>query len=541
MKFINLKKKKTSMHSKLLLYMFTLVLVVVMFIAVGLFFVGQFSTTTKKYSSNLTFQNEFYTRQIEKYFDDLSMMTEMLANDSSAIIDNYLNENGIHISALNDSQYYTEGVQEALLPKLEEELLKADASGAFIILNATVNTGEANSDKSKTGLYFQRSTLDRTDETLLLFRGNAELGRKKDIMPHRKWRLEFRTDFVPQTENFFNETIVKEKKSVLTDIFTLNGTSEKAMAFITSLFGADGSYYGICGFEISNNYFKDFFVQPTRLEQLTCTFSKTEKDGKIDCENIFWTGVLNGYSLKPSGTLVPKKMNDSLTEFLGENTFVAAKNEITILNTPYTLVVMQPKSEFDKTVAINVTKIVLVCFLLIISAVVLCIFFSRKFVSPVIKSLEKIRMQEHARTKSDIIEIDDLFVYLAEQDRLRDLEMKNLKHQNEELTIVTENQSSEIDKRQTEIERLAYSRKNEIDPDNYEAFKIGLKELTKTEKTVFNLYLQGKTAKEITDILNIRESTLKFHNHNILEKLCVSSRKQMLRYATLLKQEYLNQ
>lgn len=541
MKFINLKKKKTSMHSKLLLYMFTLVLVVVMFIAVGLFFVGQFSTTTKKYSSNLTFQNEFYTRQIEKYFDDLSMMTEMLANDSSAIIDNYLNENGIHISALNDSQYYTEGVQEALFPKLEEELLKADASGAFIILNATVNTGEANSDKSKTGLYFQRSTLDRTDETLLLFRGNAELGRKKNIMPHRKWRLEFRTDFVPQTENFFNETIVKEKKSVLTDIFTLNGTSEKAMAFITSLFGADGSYYGICGFEISNNYFKDFFVQPTRLEQLTCTFSKTEKDGKIDCENIFWTGVLNGYSLKPSGTLVPKKMNDSLTEFLGENTFVAAKNEITILNTPYTLVVMQPKSEFDKTVAINVTKIVLVCFLLIISAVVLCIFFSRKFVSPVIKSLEKIRMQEHARTKSDIIEIDDLFVYLAEQDRLRDLEMKNLKHQNEELTIVTENQTSEIDKRQTEIERLAYSRKNEIDPDNYEAFKIGLKELTKTEKTVFNLYLQGKTSKEITDILNIRESTLKFHNHNILEKLCVSSRKQMLRYATLLKQEYLNQ
>lgn len=541
MKFINLKKKKTSMHNKLLLYMFTLVLVVVMFIAVGLFFVGQFSTTTKKYSSNLTFQNEFYTRQIEKYFDDLSMMTEMLANDSSAIIDNYLNENGIHISALNDSQYYTEGVQEALFPKLEEELLKADASGAFIILNATVNTGEANSDKSKTGLYFQRSTLDRTDETLLLFRGNAELGRKKDIMPHRKWRLEFRTDFVPQTENFFNETIVKEKKSVLTDIFTLNGTSEKAMAFITSLFGADGSYYGICGFEISNNYFKDFFVQPTRLEQLTCTFSKTEKDGKIDCENIFWTGVLNGYSLKPSGTLVPKKMNDSLTEFLGENTFVAAKNEITILNTPYTLVVMQPKSEFDKTVAINVTKIVLVCFLLIISAVVLCIFFSRKFVSPVIKSLEKIRMQEHARTKSDIIEIDDLFVYLAEQDRLRDLEMKNLKHQNEELTILTENQTSEIDKRQTEIERLAYSRKNEIDPDNYEAFKIGLKELTKTEKTVFNLYLQGKTAKEITDILNIRESTLKFHNHNILEKLCVSSRKQMLRYATLLKQEYLNQ
>ena len=480
MKLIDFKKKKTSMHRKLLLYMLTLVLVVVMFIAVGLFFVGQFSTTKEKYSNNLTFQNEFYTRQIEKFFDDLSMMSEMLANDSSAIIDEYLNEKGIHISALNDSQLYTEGVQEALFPKLKEELLKADASGAFIMLNATVNTGEANSDKSKTGLYFQRSTLDRTDETLLLFRGSAELGRKNNIMPHRKWRLEFRTDFSPQAGNFFNKTITKGKKSVLTDIFTLNGTSEKAMAFITPLFGTDGSYYGVCGFEISKNYFKDFFAQPTRLEQLTCTFSKTTEDGRIDCENIFWAGVLGGYSLKPSGTLVSKEINDALTELLGENTFVAAKSEVTICNTPYTLVVMQPKSEFDKTVAVNVTKIVLVCFLLVFSAVALCVIFSKKFVSPVIKSLEKIRMQEHARTKSNIIEIDDLFVYLAEQDRLRDFETENLKRQNEELAIVTESQINEIDKRQTEIDRLAYSRKNEIDPDNYEAFKIGLKELTKT-------------------------------------------------------------
>ena len=149
-------------------------------------------------------------------------------------------------------------------------------------------------------------------------------------------------------------------------------------------------------------------------------------------------------------------------------------------------------------------------------------------------------MQEHAGTKSDIIEIDDLFVYLAEQDKLRDLETENLKRRNEELATVTENQTNEIGKRQAEIERLAYSRKTEIDPDDYEMFKIGLKELTKTEKTVFDLYLQGKTAKEIADILDIRESTLKFHNHNILEKLGVSSRKQMLRYATLLKQETQN-
>ena len=541
MKIMDFRKKKMSMWRKLLLYMLTLVLVVVVFVFVGLFFVGQFSTTTEKYANNLTFQNEFYTRQIEKYFDDLSMMSEMLASDSSAIIDEYLTENEIHMSALNDSQLYTEGAQKALFPKLKEELLKADASGAFIMLNATVNTGEADSDKSRTGLYFQRSTLDRTDETLLLFRGSAELGRKNGVMPHRKWRLEFKTDFVPQTKKFFNETIVEEKNSLLTDIFTLNGTSEEAMAFLTPLFGADGSYYGVCGFEISKNYFKDFFAQPTRLDQLTCTFSKTTEDGRIDCDNVFWAGVFNGYSLKPNGTLIPKKMSDALFELAGENTFVAAGKEVTICGTAYTLIAMQPKSEFDKTVAINVAKIVSVCFLLVFSAVMLCVVFSRKFVSPVIKSLERIRMQEHAGTKSDIIEIDDLFVYLAGQDKLREIETENLKRRNEELAIVTETQNNEIGKRQAEIDRLAYSRKNEIDPDDYEAFRIGIKELTKTEKTVFDLYLQGKTADEIAAALNIRESTLKFHNHNILEKLGVSSRKQLLRYATLLKQETRNE
>ena len=528
------------MRRRLFTYMLALAIIVLFFLACGLFFLGHFTSSEKKAESSLSYQMQTYERQISKYFEDLTRMGNSLSESVARKTENYLAEEGIDLESLTDDGERIYALQEQLFEKLSAEFMKTDCSGAFIMLNATVNTGEADHKKSRTGLYFQRSTLDRTDETLLLFRGSAELGRKNGIMPHRKWRLEFKTEFVSELKNFFGDTTVKGKKSVLTDIFTLSGTSEKAMAWLTPLYGADGSYYGVCGFEFSLNYFKDYFAQPTRFEQLTCTFSKTRKDGKIDCENVFWAGVLGGYSLKPNGMLAPKKIKDNLIEFIGENNFVAVTKEVTVCDTSYTLAVLQPKSEFDKTVAVNVTRIVLVCFLLVFTAVVLCVVFSRKFVSPVIKSLEKIRMQEHAGTKSDIIEIDDLFVYLAEQDKLRDLETENLKRRNEELATVTENQTNEIGKRQAEIERLAYSRKTEIDPDDYEMFKIGLKELTKTEKTVFDLYLQGKTAKEIADMLDIRESTLKFHNHNILEKLGVSSRKQMLRYATLLKQETQN-
>ena len=90
---------------------------------------------------------------------------------------------------------------------------------------------------------------------------------------------------------------------------------------------------------------------------------------------------------------------------------------------------------------------------------------------------------------------------------------------------------------QTEISRLAYFRKSEVDPDNYRAFLINLKSLTPSERSIFELYLDGKTAKEIMAVRDIKETTLKYHNRNIYDKLGVASRKELLRYATLMRQE----
>lgn len=87
------------------------------------------------------------------------------------------------------------------------------------------------------------------------------------------------------------------------------------------------------------------------------------------------------------------------------------------------------------------------------------------------------------------------------------------------------------------IARLAYSRQQEIDPDDFQYFLKGIHQLTPTERKVFDLYLDGKNAKEILTILSITENTLKFHNKNIYNKLGVSSRKQLLRYATLMKHQ----
>lgn len=58
-------------------------------------------------------------------------------------------------------------------------------------------------------------------------------------------------------------------------------------------------------------------------------------------------------------------------------------------------------------------------------------------------------------------------------------------------------------------------------------FTSGLKTLTPTEKTIYDMYIVGKGTKDVLAALSIKENTLKFHNKNIYGKLGVSSRKQL--------------
>lgn len=45
------------------------------------------------------------------------------------------------------------------------------------------------------------------------------------------------------------------------------------------------------------------------------------------------------------------------------------------------------------------------------------------------------------------------------------------------------------------------------------------------------MYIEGKTGKDIQEILEITDNTLKYHNKNIYSKLGVKSRKELLVYA----------
>lgn len=64
--------------------------------------------------------------------------------------------------------------------------------------------------------------------------------------------------------------------------------------------------------------------------------------------------------------------------------------------------------------------------------------------------------------------------------------------------------------------------------DKVAEFEQGMERLTRTERVIFELYINGKGTKEVLSELNIKENTLKFHNKNLYGKLGVSSKKQLL-------------
>ena len=523
--FISPKKRK--MRDSLFGYMMILTIVIVIVIGFGMLIMGTFTKSQDIIENTLGLQIEVFEKEIMAHNEKLAIYSLSLSDSSAQILDSYLKINNLNFKDINGSAEHISGLQSEFLSFAESELVKTDNSGIFIVLDATVNTDTDNSEYSKTGLYLQKSSGNISNNSLLLFRGDSSAGKEKGIMPHRKWQLEFDSRvFKAFDKNLSSDiTVPLEKAYSFTDVKEIPGTSEKA-SLITIPIRLDGENVGVCGYEVSHSNFKTQHAQGSTLERLMCIWMPYK--GIIDPSNALICGTREGYYLPPSETLYVIKDTDGLAEFSGEySSYVGMYRP---LADGSAIAVMIPKSDYDKAISTSTVQIIAFLVLLSAFAISLCKALSNRFIAPIIKGLEQIRSFEHQDSVSNLHEMNDLFDFLAEKD-------KELEFAYEMLSMEKEQAENELSRVQHEIDKLSYSRKNEINPDDYENFVLGIKTLTKTERKIFEMYLDGKTAKEIIEITGTKESTLKFHNSNIYEKLGVSSRKQMLIYAALYTRE----
>ncbi len=532
--------KKLSLRRKLFWYMLLFAVLLLFLLLTTLKLLGTFTGTRARVASLLQFQTAVFEQQIDTYFDNLAVMSVQLSETLTEQIDGYLTDNHVAFGALHDHEDHIEALQEVLIDPLRHKLWEADCSGAFVLLDTQVNTQVEDAAVSRTGLYLQRNSLETVDTRVLLYRGLAHIGKAHDCMPHRKWRLEFRTDMFPNYDTLQAEASFPLRSSYrMTDVVLLPGTDQHVCLMTIPLLSADGTFYGLCGFEISEGYFKQTFAQRSELERAIFCISRS-KDGLDLANDTLSAGVRDAYYWEPNGDFQLRTGKDGLTTYTGDtDAYIGITKEIVLCpgdGATY-ISVLIPKQDYDGMVLRDMTRGILLFFVFLVAALSLTFYFTKRYIQPINQDLAQIQQKKYTDATAHTTETDDLFAFLTEQDRIHAETLTRAESEKEQALSVVEEIKDRYAEATKTAERLAYSRKDEIDPYEYENFKAGLQTLTDKEREVFELYLSGKTAKEIAPLLHIQESTLKYHNHNLLGKLGVSSRKQMLRFAAVLQQE----
>ena len=263
--------------------------------------------------------------------------------------------------------------------------------------------------------------------------------------------------------------------------------------------------------------------------------------GLLDEHNGIYSGQFSsGRYNNTDNDLIIKDSNGSRIFDFDNEKCVGLTKEIILGNETFSTAVMLPKTQYDSFLRKGQMNIMLIFLIIAILAAVCCVLMSKKYVSPILKKIEQVKANENFGEQLRIREIDDLFAFLEEKDNYYEQQLDALENAKnfaeEEARKAKEEYEKAAEKYElakSEIDRLAEKHKEEIVPEEYNFFVENLSMLTPAEYRVYELYLSGKTAKQIAEILHITENTLKYHNKNIYSKLGISSRKQLLRFAAL--------
>ncbi len=164
-------------------------------------------------------------------------------------------------------------------------------------------------------------------------------------------------------------------------------------------------------------------------------------------------------------------------------------------------------------------------------------------VSIIIHAIAKRKLESVAHAVVLIVAVFvNICVWLLEQLVRIDFEFLSVSYIITELFLISaylmiQHQEFIVSSLQAKITTQTETVKNELKKDSPEFLEHckfiieQLPHLTPSERAIYNLYIAGKSTKEVLKEMNIVENTLKFHNKNLYGKLGVSSRKQLIEYS----------
>ncbi len=520
-----------TMRRRFAFYVFSVICLFLTIIIILLNLFGILNPANRQVMSDINARLSACSERIERDCDTLAACAISFSGQLEHEIQNYLAERHISFDALQNDTEALDALQDRLYDAVYLNMQVAPASGAFYILDTTAN---CHSDTALySGIYLKYINLcseNTVNNDFSIYRGSFSTGKSRGINFHSGWKNESNTTFFENCEEQFSEGT----HFVLSPVVQIPDTWERARYIYVPVRGYDDVIIGVCGFEITDLLFQ-FSHDPAdaRRGSEICGLLD-EKDGRYSGQ--FSSGRFN----HADHVLQIRKQNSSQLFDFGNEQCVGRTKEITLGNETFSVAVMIPKAQYESFLRKGQINMLLIYLIVAILAAICCIFMSKKYVSPILKRIEQVKSKEDFGEQLRIREIDDLFAFLEEKDnyyarQLDELE-KAKQYAEDEARLAKaqyEKAAQKYELAKSEIDRLAEKQKEEIVPEEYHFFVENLSMLTPAEYRIYELYLSGKTAKEIAQILHITENTIKYHNKNIYSKLGITSRKQLLRYAVL--------
>jgi DNA-binding CsgD family transcriptional regulator len=329
---------------------------------------------------------------------------------------------------------------------------------------------------------------------------------------------------------------VAQKPTSATGSSAPEGEYQELIRLSVPLRAPDGRIFGVCGFDINDMLFKLQNVPDNAVHQRVFSIfgpvngTVSGSGGEGDTLRFDASGSLvtagQGTRSGLTGALLMEEERGALTLFTdSEGTRYAGLWRYIRLypggavhgGQRWAVAVMMPQSDLDRYVMRKNRGILALLSVLLAFSIAAAIPLSRRYLAPVYYAIDSVKRQGLSDyEKTHIREIDDLFAFLAEWDEL-----------------AAQNGRGGETGREAEVEGQN-SRAAASLALRFNGFLKNLSTLSKAERSVFNLYAQNYSAKEIAYTLCLSMNTIKTHNKRIYAKLGVSSRKEMMVYVDMM-------
>lgn len=529
-----LKRAKPSMRRRLLLYMGALAALLLFSLFAVLLLLGQLKSPREEMKKTLTFQMEAFRSDVTSLWRNVSVMGVHLSEDMTALIEERVKD----FDALSGSADALEQLEASMLGPLCQYVQQADCSGGFVLLSVSLNPDAA--ADSFSGLYVQRSNAEHTTSDLLLYRGMADIGRQHRVMPHRKWAQEFDLSSFPGfAEHLEKASAPIERSCRTTEFITLPGTTEQAILLTVPMIGADGTVYGLCGFSVNQTYFLAHHAQPTGIGSLACVLSDSAEG--LDVQRGLLTYPTGDFCFVPDELLEKRSLRGGLTAFVGsELSFVGISEPFTVAvgdEAPHDLTVLISKAAYDRAMLKSVIEIAALLTLLVFFAVGCCLFYTRRYLRPILEDIDHVTVAGGEKGKPIFEEL----LPISEKMRSHEEAVTALKAERQDaqdraeqllgeklgLEEQVEDMQGQLDDSLAEIRRLAHLGKKELKPADYEKFLKGYAKLSTKELEICEALVSGLSTRQCAEQIGCASSTVDTYRKRVYEKTNIHRVRQL--------------